>query len=143
MKNRCDQSFNHCLYFSANSLVRSINRLAEQEFMITGLAPSYAFIQMIVNQQPVTNQNEIAARMNLAPSTVTRFLDKLESQGLIMRESEGKTCRISPTVRGLEKQPVIEQAWSALYDRYKAILGQELADRLTDEICSADKIFEQ
>lgn len=139
----CSTALNHCLYFTVNSLVRTINRLAEEEFMPTGLAPSIAFIQMIVNKNTGIAQNEIAKRMNLAPSTITRFIDKLERRGMIVRVMKGKISHISPTPEGLELQPVIEKAWTALFERYSEILGDDFVQCLTEDICQANCMLDE
>lgn len=39
MKKQCESYLKHCLYFAANSLARTINKMAEEEFMVTGLLP--------------------------------------------------------------------------------------------------------
>lgn len=142
MEKRCDSGFEHCLYFTANSLARRVSRMADEAFMVTGLAPSYAFVQMVVNEQPGVHQNEISTRMNLAPSTVTRFIDKLEERGLIRREAEGKASHIYPTPKGLELQGSIEKAWAGLHKQYVAALGEEFTRQLTEDICLAHGKFE-
>jgi DNA-binding MarR family transcriptional regulator len=143
METNCHSALNSCLYFTANSLARTVNRLAEEAFMPTGMAPSYAFVLMIANQTPGISQNEIAGLMNLAPSTVTRFIDRLEERGLLQREQAGKISHVCPTAKGQELQPVIVKAWADLYARFVDILGKPAADHLTQDICAANQVFEQ
>ena len=64
--------------------------MAEEEFKPTGVAPSYGFVLMSVNQQPGITAGEIAGVMQLQPSTVTRLVDKLEEGRYLRRQSEGK-----------------------------------------------------
>ncbi len=141
MAPQCDSHLNACLYFTANSLARSVSKMADEAFMVTGLAPSYAFVQMLVNETPGINQNEIATCMNLAPSTVTRFIDKLVERQLLRRELVGKVSKVYPTQKGLELQPLLRQAWAALHERFVAVLGRDFADHLTAEIDRANQII--
>ena len=135
--------FHQCLYFTANSLCRVLTRMAEEEFAVTGLSPSYAFLLMLAEQAPGMAQKDLADALNLAPSTITRFIDKLERQGLLERRTQGRTVHIYPTQRGLALRPTVTAAWEALYERYKAILGEAAARDLTRAIDEAVTQLEQ
>lgn len=135
--------FHRCLYFTANSLSRVITRMAAEEFAVTGLSPSYAFLLMLAEREPGIVQKDLADALNLAPSTITRFINKLERQGLLERRTEGRSVHVYPTERGLALRPTIAAAWKALYERYTAILGQEAARDLTRAIDDAVTELEQ
>jgi len=126
-----------CLYYSANALGRIITKMAEEEYAITGLSPSYAFLLMIVNKKPGVQPSEISDKMMLTPSTVTRLIEKLEYQGYLKRRSEGRTTLVEPTEKSLKISDTIQQAWVNLYKRYVALLGEETAKKLTQEIYEA------
>ena len=131
-----------CMYFSVNSLLRTMNKLAEEEFMVTGLSPSYALILMMVNKEPGITQGKISSMINFAPSTVTRFIDKLVYREFVTRQHEGKMSKIFPTEQGKEKAKIIQDAWDKLYDRYCRALGREFADKLTEDIYTANQLFQ-
>lgn len=130
-----------CLYFTANSLARAITRLADEEFMVTGLSPAQAFLLMVVNEDPGIAPKELAAQLQIAPSTVTRLIEPLEKKGLLERESVGKSVKIFPTQEGRDLQDAIRSSWKSLYDRYSGILGKKDGDDLNKKINeAADKI---
>ena len=129
----------NCLYFTTNSLSRVITKMADEEFMITGLPPSHAFLVMWVNSHPGVIQKDLAYVLNLAPSTVTRFLDNLARRGFLERRVEGKISRIYPTEKGQALQETIHQAWHNLYTRYKDLLGEEAALHLAHQIREASE----
>ncbi|MFX4262433.1 MarR family winged helix-turn-helix transcriptional regulator [Pelotomaculum propionicicum] len=132
-----EEYLKNCLYFTASKLARIITKMAEEEFAPTGLSPAYAFLLMIVHERPGISQQELGSALHLTPSTVTRFIDKLEVKGFVTRTVEGKNSLINLTEKGLVLQERIEQAWSSLYDRYSDILGEEEGDSLTKLIFDA------
>lgn len=126
-----EELFNCCLYFTANKLARTVTRMAEEEFAGTGVSPTYAFLLMAVGEAPGIAQQDLAARLHLTPSTVTRLLDKLESKGLVTRRAAGKNSLVELTDKGAALLADIQAAWKRLYERYSAVLGEEAGDRLT------------
>lgn len=120
-----------CLYFTANRLSRVIGKMAEEEFLITGLSPNYALLVNIVNDHDGISQKEIGQSLHMKPSTITRFIDKLESKKLVERRSEGKNSFIFSTKEGKELQKDIDKAWQSLHDRYSKIIGCEEGEELT------------
>lgn len=128
-EDRCS-TFHHCLYFTANTLARVVTRIAEEEFARAGIAPSYAFLMMLVNETPGITQKELAKKLVLAPSTVTRFIDTLTQKGYLERKVEGKLSRIYPTKKGTQLQGMVDAAWLAFHNRYIEILGQDASHQL-------------
>jgi MarR family transcriptional regulator, organic hydroperoxide resistance regulator len=126
-----------CLYYSANALARIITKIAEDEFKLVNLAPSYAFIVMTVNCKPGLQAGELANIMMLTPSTITRLLEKLEIQNLVSRQTEGRITRVYSTDKSIEMNESINTAWQSLYKRYVGILGEEYAKKLTEQVFQA------
>ncbi len=133
----------HCLYFTANALSRVITRMADEEFRVTGLAPSHAFLMMLVYDAPGIGQKELSEKLHLAPSTVTRFIDSLVHKGRLVRKSRGKHTRIYYTDKGAALQQPIADAWKSLHERYAAVLGLEDGDALAWLIDEAGRKLEE
>lgn len=137
------ETFYNCLYFSSNSLVRLINKMADEEFARSGLSPSHGFLLMLISSNPGIGPKEAGENLNLTPSTITRFVDLLELKGFVKRESEGKLTRLQVTGRGEEVVNVVRTAWMNLYDRMCETFGKEechdLACRITGAFKKAEK----
>jgi len=140
MAETCDL-LNRCLYFTANSLGRVITRLAEESFRPTGLSPSHAFMLMTAAGSPGIGPGELAAKLSLAPSTVTRFADALVAKGLLTRTAEGRNARLAATPAGLALLKGIENSWKRLHKAYADVLGPG-GDRLAADIHAACRKLE-
>lgn len=135
----CSRYLHECLYFTANALARNIGRMADEAFKGTGLAPSHAFLLMLVIETPGISIKELSEHLHLAPSTVSRFAEKLAYADCIEREHKGKLVRVYPTARGKALSAGIEAAWKRLYADYSAILGERPGIELTREIDQANQ----
>ncbi|MFD0692495.1 MarR family winged helix-turn-helix transcriptional regulator [Paenibacillus sp. GCM10027628] len=120
-----------CLYFTANRLSRVITKMAEDEFAITGLSPTYAYLLMTVYEKEGISQKEIGELLHLQPSTVTRLIEKLVVKGLINNRVEGRMSLIYSTDKGKELEEAINKCWMNLRSRYSATLGEKEGDELT------------
>lgn len=134
---KCNDILCNCLYFASNKLNRIINRMAEEEFLKTGLSPSHAFALMTINYESGLSQNEISKKLNIKPSTTSRFIDKLESKGLVTREVKGKLSYLYPTDEGRKLQEEIEKCWKNLHRRYSDILGEKQGAEITALVYNA------
>ncbi|MGO4109311.1 MarR family winged helix-turn-helix transcriptional regulator [Paenibacillus sp. YAF4_2] len=127
-----NESFLHnCLYFTTNRLSRAITRMADEAFATTGLAPAYGYVIRLVVAKPGITQKELSEKLYITPSTLTRFIDKLEGKRLVERKVQGKTVLVYPTEKGRELEPTIRAASKKLLQTYQDILGVEAAVLLT------------
>lgn len=134
-----ESKYNRCLYYSCNALSRKLTKMAEEEFKMAGLAPTYAYLLMTVNDKPGIQPGEISDELQLTPSTVTRLVEKMESRGYVKRVSEGRATRVEPADKSLELNKSLEEAWQRLQDRYAGELGERYTEVLTEMIDKATK----
>lgn len=139
-----DDSFLHnCLFFTANRLSRAITKMAEEEFASTGLTPMYGYLIRLVNGTPGISQKELSEKLSITPSTLTRFIDKLEGKQLVERKGQGKTVLVYPTAKGEQLEEEIRLASKKLLQRYEAILGSDFAKELGQHIESSSEQLER
>lgn len=120
-----------------------MTKMAEETFEPTGLAPSYGFVLMTVNEKHGITAGEIASIMMLQPSTVTRLVDKLEEEGYLRREMDGKFMQVFPTTKATRLDEPLKSAWQKLYKRYSALLGEHASRDLANDIYEATLKLEQ
>ncbi|AQP42790.1 MarR family transcriptional regulator [Streptococcus gallolyticus] len=134
MSKNIQESLDSCLFFTVKKLDRALNKLAEESFQKVGMTPTYAFILLILAEEDGRLQKDIAQILYIAPSTLTRLVEKLVYKGYVTTQTEGRTRKVYLTVNGRELLPDIREAWDNLHARYKAILGDDYADDLASII---------
>ena len=138
-----DSKYCNCLYHSANAFSRVMTKLAESSFKSSGLAPSYAFLLMTINEQPGMQPKDISCQLQLTPSTVTRLIEKLEYQGYLERKSVGRATQVFPTEKAIALKPELKNGWQSLYKGYSKILGIDSSRALTSHINEALQALEE
>lgn len=125
------------LYYSTAAFSREINAIAESEFMDLGLTPSDAYLLMVVNEKPNVQPTEISDRILLAPSTITRMIEKLEKRHIVIRTSEGKYTFVAVTAKGKDLYDSIIAKWDRINARFVEKLGQEGMESLINTTSQA------
>ena len=77
-----------------------------------------------------SSPGELAELLGLKPSTITRFIDKLEKSELCKRKTEGKKVRVSISIKGNKLLNKIHQSWKKLFNDYNELYGEKEADKL-------------
>ncbi|MEN8249474.1 MAG: MarR family transcriptional regulator [Bacteroidota bacterium] len=140
MKN-CDTKYCECMYYSANALARVMTKIADEEFSNIGVSASYAFLLMIVNENPGINPKKIGNIMQLAPSTITRLIEKMEFKGYLIRDQNWRSTKVFPKQASLDLDKKIRRSWENLNLRYTSILGTKEAEQLTSKMHIASQIL--
>jgi len=132
-----------CIYFSANALARKIEKLACDCWKEVSLAPSHAYLLMVVVEDPGVQPGTLADELQLTPSTITRLLEKLEEKKLVVRTTEGKVTNVYPTPKAKGLYPKLKECSKNFVEIYSGILGKEESSKLVHNINKlADKLQE-
>jgi MarR family transcriptional regulator, organic hydroperoxide resistance regulator len=116
--------FGDNLYYTTTAYSREISAIAEIAFADLGLTPSDAYLIMCVNEKPNIQPTEISEKILLAPSTITRMIEKLEKRSIVTRATEGKYTFVAPTAKGKDIYTSVIQKW----DEVGATLAQKLGE---------------
>ena len=141
--NQEEQVLIHCLYFTANRFARNMTKMAEKTFDFEDLAPSYLYMIMTVKFHPGITQKELCNKLSIAPSTSTRFIDKLEKQKLVLRKVNGKETLISLTEEGEKIYNQFRVSLKELFEDYSNVLGREFSMDLSKMLNEASNKLEK
>src|SRR5690625_7396174 len=79
-----------CLFFTVNRLSRIVAKMAEDEFSMSGLSPTYAYLLMTVYDKEGISQKELGEILHLQPSTITRLVEQLNSRCQVYKDLCGR-----------------------------------------------------
>jgi MarR family transcriptional regulator, organic hydroperoxide resistance regulator len=125
-----ESKFAGCLYFAANALARKMDKMAQECWGRLGLVPSHAYVVMLVLENPGIQPSAVADQLQLQPSTITRFIEKMEEKKLLIRTSEGKITNIYPTPKAKEMFPKMKEYATEFSARSASFLGKEESHKL-------------
>ena len=115
-----------CLYFTISRLFRIVNKVAEESFSELDICPTHAFLMLILQDKPKgMSVNEISEALTIAPSTVTRFVDKLVAKGYVERIKIGKHSYTKITDEGQKIMPAVYKAWHSIFDKIETLVGDQ------------------
>lgn len=120
-----ESKYCNCLYFTTNALARKIEKLATESWKKVDMAPSHAYLLLLVLEEPGMQAGQIAEQLQLTPSTITRLIEKLEERKLVIRATEGKLTNVYPTQKGKDLKPQLKQCVEEFHEKYVKILGKE------------------
>lgn len=129
-----DTYLKECMYFTVSRLDRIVTKMAEDEFRIAGLSPTYAYLLMAVDEKEGISQKELGAILHLQPSTVTRLVEKLVVNDLVYTRMEGRMSLIYTSPKGKQLIPVIHNCWESLRGKYNSLLGGQQGDQLAMQL---------
>ena len=121
--------FDHCLFFNATALARSVERAWAQVFESFDLTPPQAFMLRAVLAKPGLLQGELAATLSISRPTTTRALDTLEKRRLVVRRAnkrDGREQGVFPTPAAEALRDGLNAEAAAMTRRLKEFLGDDL-----------------
>ena len=126
--------FSKCLYFTSNALARKVEKLAIESWKQVDLSPSHGYLLMLIIESPGMQPGNIAAQMQLTPSTITRLIEKLEDRKLVVRTTEGKITNVYPSPKGKELLPALKACVQDFSEAYSKVLGKEETFKLVQSM---------
>ena len=116
---------NSSLFFTVSKLSRSFKNKGDDIFQKTGLSPSHAFILYVLYTKGTVHQKDMGNFLHLSPSTMTRFIQKLETKGYLEKTSEGKNIYLTLTDKGQRHMPTLIDAWNEVNTLISTALTEE------------------
>lgn len=133
--------FSDCVYWTSGTLARKINKLAEDAWAPMDLAPGHAYLLSLVLENPGCQPLELSGELHLAPSTITRFIEKLEEKKLVSRVTEGKLTNVFPTAAAKRMKEKMARCRGNFTHAFHSALGKKESELLVAQLVkAADKL---
>jgi len=116
--------YDHCLFFNISTLNRQITKIWEDEFKQLGLSPSHGYVLTAIFEKPEISHKELSELMELDPSTMTRFLDKLVAKRLVIKSSKWKGATFHLTKEGELLSRKINKSMERLFNKMQSHFGK-------------------
>jgi DNA-binding MarR family transcriptional regulator len=113
------------MHFTVNSFAREIGKIFDDYIKPLGVATSYAELLMLLSENDGLQQQEIADEMNLAPSTITRFIAKLEKEQLVKKRKKTGRSDVILTEKGAIKTAQIKNKYADAVKELEERLGEK------------------
>ena len=126
------------MHAEANRFSRELSKYFDSFFSEDNLAASYVELLMILKERGETGQSELAEALHLAPSTITRFLARLEKREWVEKRAEGRAVRASLTSAGSRKVKELEKSYMLAREGLEQILGKSMWRHL-NRCCITDR----
>lgn len=113
------------MHSASNAFSREITRHFDSYFEEYNLATSYVELLLILFEQEELSQNDLAEKMKLAPSTITRFVNKLVKMNLVEKKKVGRTAIITLSKKGQQQLPALKSRFDNAVNDLTDILGEK------------------
>lgn len=134
-----------CMYFTISRLFRVVNKVAEEAFSELDICPTHAFLMIILqDEKEGMSVNKISETLTIAPSTVTRFVDKLVTKGYVERIKVGKQSFTKIAKEGKKVMPKIYKAWDRIFANIEKLVdNQEYLSEMSVKIREFTDLVEE
>lgn len=113
---------------SVNSFSRTLTSFFDEKLSMFNLATSYIELMILMREHESVSQKEIADLLSLAPSTITRFVDKLRKAGYITKKRTGRNMTIELTEEGRQISSEMEREYQEVVKVIRELMGEKYLD---------------
>jgi len=108
-----------------NHFSRQVSSFFDEQLSEFGLATSYVELLLLIRSNGSCTQKTASEALGLAPSTITRFVDKLVKQGLIKKEKDGRESILKLTQKGIDATRKMDIIYREAETKLKEKLGDK------------------
>lgn len=116
------------MHSATNSFSREISQHFDSYFKQYNLATSYVELLLLIREKGEISQKEMSDKMNLAPSTITRFIQKLEKKGFIKKNKSGRIVMIRLTAKAEQLSENLKISYENAVTDLEAKLGEKFVN---------------
>ena len=122
-----------------------MNKVAVEAFNKMDICPTHRFLMVLLQEdEEGLSVNKISETLTIAPSTVTRFVDKLVSKGYVERIKTGKQSFTRMTKEGKNIMPEVYACWGEIFKKVESMAGdKEYLDGVSKVITNFAELMEE
>ena len=110
---------------SVSSFSRTLTSFFDERLSRFNLATSYIELMILMKDNDPMSQKEIAEQLSLAPSTITRFLDKLKKEKYLTKKRDGRNMTIELTAKGRQVSSEMDTEYRAVVEEVRDLMGDK------------------
>lgn len=131
------------MHSQANTFSRSVSKHFDSYFKESGLATSYVEVLIFIKNEGSCLQKEIADHLNLDPSTITRFLKKLQKEDWVVKEKvEGRTKILLNSNREGEVK-ALQEIYREAEEALSELLGDKYVETTQKLLSHGNSLFDE
>ncbi len=115
----------HTFHSKANTFSRNLTSYFDSKLSSFGLATSYVELLMLLKKNGGYTQKDLAEQLSLAPSTITRFIDKLIKQNLVVKHRSGREVSVELTDKGNRLSSEMDDLYSQALADLEEVVGEK------------------
>lgn len=120
-----DEAMKRCVANHTRMAARTITRAYDQALKPCGLTVTQFTILVALTRTSFASITEMADRLALERSSLSRNLTRLEKMGLLRRRKEGRSQTIQITEEGTAKLEEAYPLWQEAQDKVEETIGPE------------------
>ena len=106
-----------------NRFSRNITAFFDERLSHYGMAVSYIETLLIITHEAECSQKQLSSDMGLAPSTITRFIEKLVNKGYVVKKRQGKEVYVTLTSAGIDITGKMKKDYKQAEKELQQLLG--------------------
>ena len=110
---------------TVNSFSRNLTTFFDEQLAEYGLATSYVELMILMKENETITQKEVSEELSLAPSTITRFVEKLQKKGFVEKTRNGREVSINLTAKGHQTADEMHESYLAAVETLRQLVGDK------------------
>lgn len=115
---------------SVNSFSRTLTSFFDDRLSRFDLATSYVELMILMKKSEEVSQKDLADQLSLAPSTVTRFVEKLKNHGYLTKKRDGRNMTIELTEAGRKASAEMEREYESIVQEISDMMGDKYLETI-------------
>ncbi len=131
------------MHSESNTFSRLVSKHFDSYFKESGLATSYVEVLIYIKDEGPVLQKEIADYLSLDPSTITRFLKKLQKGEWVAKEKTDGRTKIVLNSNRADEVETLQMLYREAEEALSEILGEKYVETTQKLLSHGNSLLEQ